>query len=47
MVLGDRNAQTRPFCHDAGKRCAAVVDKARLGNVFYYGVAARADPLID
>jgi hypothetical protein len=29
----------------AGVACAA--DKARLGDVFYDGVAARADPLVD
>jgi hypothetical protein len=37
------------FPPDTGKVVVALfaVDKARLGDVFYDGVAARADPLID
>ncbi len=37
------------FPPDTGTVVVALfaVDKARLGDVFYDGVAARADPLID
>lgn len=37
------------FPPDTGKVVVALfaVDKAKLGDVFYDGVAARADPLID
>ena len=37
------------FPPDSGTVVVALfaVDKARLGDVFYDGVAARADPLID
>ncbi len=41
--------QSRRFPPDRGTVVVALfaADKARLGDVFYDGVAARADPLID